>query len=189
MVLYGLTTSIQQLGLEDIHYNGLLLGFTQSLGYLICLPLAHKMKRKKWSIIFQVLVLLGALILGVLSKITAPGNPHIQLMKTIMSTFWMATLNSAQFPILYTYINELFPVKIRGLANALILFTAKLMGALAPIFGALSTDMGFHLLFGCSFFVIFSLPVSFLIKETFVEPVSQKGDKVIVVDVRDVDVA
>ena len=174
MVLYGLTTSIQQLGLENIHYNGLLLGITQSLGYLITLPVAHKMKRKRWSIIFQILVLIGALILGVLSKISEYGNSNIQFMKTIMSTAWMATLNSAQFPIIYTYINELFPVSIRGFANALILFTAKLMGATSPIFSSLSVSLGFHLLVGCSCMVLISLPVSTCIEETWTPPLNDQ---------------
>lgn len=150
------------------------LGVTQTAGYLIALPLAHKMKRKLWSIIYQLLTLIGAIVLAFMSK--SEQTKEEKFFETVVSTCWMAVINSAQFPILFLYISELFPTEIRGLANALVLFTGKLLGALSPLLGTLSTSRGYHVLCGCSLFVLLSLPLSFFIKETLIDS-SEVGDE------------
>lgn len=172
MIFYGLTTSIQDLGLKNVTENGIFLGVTQTIGYFICLPFAHKMKRKTWSIIFQIICLLGAIGLAYLSKINDNDSDLIGFLETIISTCVLATINSAQFPILFAYISELYPTKMRGLANAIILFTGKLFGALAPFMENIGLEYGYHVLVGCSSFLVFSLPLSFFIKETM----TGKGD-------------
>lgn len=168
MIFYGLTTSIQDLGLNSMSENGIFLGVTQTIGYFISLPFAHKMQRKKWSIIYQLICLLGAIILIILSKIFEDNDLN-KLLKTIISTCLIATVNSAQFPILFAYISEIYPTKMRGLGNALVLFSGKLLGALAPFMENFSIDYGLHVLVGCSSFLVVSIPLSFFVKETLVD--------------------
>lgn len=171
MVFYGLAYSIQDLGLELINYNGIFFGITQSAGYLSILPFAYKMPRKRWMIIFQILILLGASILFFLSII--PETDTVRLMETIVSTCILAAVNSCQFVFLYTYVSELFPIKIRGLANALVLFTGKMIGSTSPFFTSMSKGYGVHILIGCSLITLISLPLTFFLDETLVLP----GDK------------
>lgn len=52
IVFYGMATSVQDLGLKNINYNGIFFGITQSVGYMSVLPFIHKQKRKTWSIIY-----------------------------------------------------------------------------------------------------------------------------------------
>lgn len=173
MIFYGLTTSIQELGLKSATQNGIFLGVTQTIGYFISLPLAYKMERKRWSIIFQSISLVAALLLAYLSGIQKESDFN-GLLQTIISTCVMATVNSAQFPIFFAYVSEIYPTRMRGLANALILFTGKLIGATSPFMESLSLDYGVHVLVGCSAFLLLSLPLSFLIKETLI---LKKGDR------------
>jgi len=167
MIFYGLAYSIQDLGLEKINYNGIFFGITQSVGYLAILPFAHKMPRKKWMIIFQIIILFGASILFFLSGLK--DTELIRIMKIGVSTCILAAINSCQFVFFYTYISELFPTKIRGIANALILFTSKMIGSLSPFAEAFSKNYNLHILVGCAAVTVFSLPLSFFIKETLVE--------------------
>jgi len=175
MIFYGLTTSVQSLGLTSINYNGMFLGVTQTVGYLVALPLAHKMKRKLWSIIFQSLTLIGAVILAFMSQ--EKQTERQMFLETVISTCWMAVINSAQFPLLFLSISELFPTRVRGLANAMVLFTGKLLGAASPLLGNMSVDHGFHVLCGCSVIVLVSLPASFLVKETLVVKEDEEDGK------------
>lgn len=42
LVFYGMATSVQDLGLENVNYNGIFFGVTQSIGYMGVLPVIHK---------------------------------------------------------------------------------------------------------------------------------------------------
>jgi len=176
MIFYGLAYSIQDLGLEKINYNGIFFGITQSVGYLAILPFAYKMPRKFWMIIFQVMILIGASLLFFLSLVEE--TPLIRLLDTVVSTCILAVVNSCQFVFLYTYISELFPTHIRGIANALVLFTAKMIGSLSPFMEGFSKDFGLHIMVGCSVMTVVSLPLSFFIDETLVLGEEEKGGKV-----------
>ena len=81
----------------------------------------------------------------------------------------LAAFNSAWFPIFFNYISELFPTRMRGMANAIILFSGKMIGSFAPILATLSKNRGFHVLCGCSLMLLISLPLSFCTDETFID--------------------
>jgi hypothetical protein len=174
IVFYGMATSVQDLGLKNVNMNGIFFGITQSVGYMAVLPFIHKQKRKTWSIIYQLITLAGGILLAILSKL--PDSEFIELMETIVSTCIMAAINSAQFPLFFNYNAELFPTRMRGVANAVILFASKMIGSFAPFVATMSKNHGFHILVGCSSVVLLSLPFSFLIKETF-EDSSEDGEK------------
>jgi len=42
LIFYGMTISVQDLGLKNINQNGIFFGITQTLGYLVVLPFIHK---------------------------------------------------------------------------------------------------------------------------------------------------
>ena len=163
-LFYGMSLNIAELGLKDTKMNGMLLGATQAIGYLLVIPFTHKMKRKQWIVIFQFFILAGALLLILLSKQNQ--SSAVQFEQTITSTFLMATVMSAIFPIFYIYITEVFPTEVRGTANAVILFLAKLIGSTAPLLENYSSSHGMHVLVGCSLLVIISLPMSLGMRET-----------------------
>ncbi len=163
-LFYGMSLNIAELGLKDTKMNGMLLGATQAIGYLLVIPFTHRMRRKQWIIIFQFFILTGALLLILLSKQSQSST--VQFEQTITSTFLMATVMSAIFPIFYIYITEVFPTEVRGTANAVILFLSKLIGSSAPLMENYSVSHGMHVLVGCSLLVVVSLPMSLWMRET-----------------------
>ena len=175
LIFYGLSTSVQELGLESANSNGIFFGVTQTLGYLIVLPFTHSMPRRKWTIIFQALQLAGALALLALSKM--PKTWLLELTETLLSTCVIAVINSSEFPFLFAYTSELFPTAVRGQANALVLLFGKAIGSLAPYLAGLSTSCGIHVLCGCGSLFFLSLPASFLLRETLLDSESNLGEK------------
>jgi MFS family permease len=171
VVFYGMAYSVQDLGLEKINYNGIFFGITQSVGYLIILPFAHKMPRKRWMIIFQIIILIAAGLLFVLSGM--PDSDLVRWLKLIVSTCIIAVVNSCQFVFLFAYISELFPTKIRGMANALVLFSSKMIGSFSPMIETFAKNKNLHIMVGCSVVTLISLPLSFFISETL----KQSGDE------------
>ena len=167
MLFYGMTTSVQDLGLHDIHLNGIFLGVNQSIGFIAIFPFMHKIKRRKWIINLQLVFIFSAIILWLTALF--PKNQYIQITQTTVSTFCIAANVSAISSVFYTYIAEMFPAEIRGVATALILFNGKLIGVCAPFMCELSQRYGVHILVGCTVPVIISLPLSFMIDETLVE--------------------
>ena len=166
MVFYGLAYSVQDLGLSSINTNGIFFGVTQTAGYLIILPFSHKLPRKKLFIYCELLTLAGAAILGVLSHMDK--TAWVKLLETIVSTCLMTVVNSIQFVFYYAYISESFPPQIRGSANALCLFTSKLIGSCYPYLKSLSLDNGFHIMCGCSLITVLAFPVTLYCWETLV---------------------
>lgn len=167
MLFYGMTISIQELGLKSLQINGILLGVTQSLGYLGVFPFTHKMRRKKWLLIFQFFVFLSILSLFFLSLFEK--SKVVLLLQTFFSTFFIASLTSAQFPLIFLYISELFPTNVRGVANAIILFFGKLVGTLTPFLIDFCEKRKIHILVGCGILVFLSFPCTFLLDETLEE--------------------
>lgn len=60
----------------------------------------------------------------------------------------------------------MFPTRMRGAANAIILSFSKFGGSFAPEISSLSKDNGYHVLCGCCLLTIISLPLSFCLKES-----------------------
>ena len=170
-VYYGMSISIDKLGFEDLRVNGILVGVTQSFGYISVAPFTHRMKRKKWTLLFQTMILGITIGLAVLSK--EPQTELVKQLQAILAALLMPTVISAMFPLFYIYITEVFPSEVRGTANACVLFLARLVGSFAPFFEALSEHFNMHILVGCSLLVFVSLPLGLGMKETLVSKKSE----------------
>ena len=163
---YGMSINIDKLGYDDLRLNGILLGAMQALGYLLVVPFTYRMKRRRWSIIFQAMILACNLYLMLLPRDS--NSSDVKFQQTAVSTLLMPTVISAVFPLFYIYITEVFPSEVRGTANATILFLARLVGSFAPFFESLSEHFNVHILVGCSLLVFVSLPLSLGMKETLI---------------------
>ena len=177
MLFYGMTTSVDKLGLSSINMNGIFLGLSQAFGFMIVMPFTHRMRRVLWIKIFNVAFIVVALILFLLSFME---ETIIVTNLRIFFSMVSASVMSSCFPILYTYMAELFPVEIRGLSSAIIIFIGKISGPLALLITTLCNNMKIHVISGLSIFVIVCLPLSFFLKETLViEEEDKAGDRVL----------
>lgn len=174
MIFYGLAYSVQDLGLKSINYNGIFFGITQAVGYLGMIPFVHKMPRKLWSIIFQVITLIGVGILAFLSHYE--DSDIIRILRLGVSTLILTVINAAQFPIFFAGLSELFPSKLRGTSNAIILFLCKMTGSFSPYLSTYAKDHGYHIMVGCCVLTLIALPVTFFQSETLVKNEEETAD-------------
>jgi len=164
MLFYGMIVSVQNLGLSSMNLNGIALGVSQTIGFIVILPFTHILPRRITSISMQGVLMISAGLLFCISFFTR--TEMIRTIETIISTVAIGSTMSAFFPVLYLHTSELFPVEMRGLANAMILFIGKLFGGSAPFVCQLCENYEIHVLVGCSIAVLLSLPITFLLPET-----------------------
>lgn len=141
---------------------------------MIVTPFMYKMPRRLSTIIFQVLTIFGAALLFFLSLMENTGK--VKLMKTIVSTCILTVVNAGQFPFFYAGLSELFPTRVRGTSNALILFLCKMMGSFAPFLSSFAQNRGYHIMVGCSALTILALPLTFLQVETLQEDENKSSE-------------
>ena len=163
-VYYGMSINIQELGIKDTKINGIIFGSTQALGYGVVLPFADKMKRKLWTLIFQLVMLTGAIILFFLSFLDKTDT--VLYLQTVVSSVFCGMGFSMLFPIFFLYLSELFPIDLRGSANSIILLMSNAISTVVPILASESQKLKLHFLVGCSVVCIISIPVNFCLKES-----------------------
>lgn len=166
MVFYGMTTSVQELGLKNIQLNGMMIGVCQTIGYLFILPFTHKIPRKQFMKMFQVVIVSSAIVLFLIG-LFVPHSDARKWIETLISTVLISSLTSMMFPLLFLWIAELFPTQIKGLASAFILFMGKLLGGLAPILTHICEKNGIHILVGCCSIGFISVVATGYLRETY----------------------
>ena len=142
-----------------------------AFGCLIVIPSLPKMRRKKWAVLFQVFILSGIVVLFYTSRLKKTAS--VKLLETIVSVCVIGTFMNSLFVLLFVYTSELFPTKMRGLANAIVLFTGKILGSFSPYLITWTLDRGYHMAVGCGLIVLLSLPLSLGLRETLVEEDSE----------------
>lgn len=163
-VFYGMSINIQDLGLKDTKLNGILFGITQGIGYLGMLPFSNNMRRKRWHIIFQLIMMTGAVILLILSL--GGSSKRILIAQTAVAIIFCGTTFSALFTIFFLYVTELFPVELRGTASSIVLLVSNILSTVTPILAVASAKYKVHFLVGCSVVGIISIPLTFGLRET-----------------------
>ena len=175
MVFYGMTTSVQELGLKNIQLNGMMIGVCQTIGYLFILPFTHKIPRKQFMKIFQATIVISAVVLFIIGLVV-PHSDTRKWVETLISTVVISSLTSMMFPLLFIWIAELFPTQIKGLASAFILFMGKLLGGLAPILSHVCEQNGIHVLVGCCSIGFISVFATGYLRETYDPYAGEEGN-------------
>ena len=163
-VLNGLTTSIQDLGIEVIQINGIILGIFELVGFSIVTYKGPEMRRKKASIVILLGEISGALVLLVLSFFEFTGK---NLVTSLISTIWINVFVSAHFGVVYMLVAESFPTDFRGLAGATMSFFGNICGSSVPYLIQISKSLNLHVMVGCSIPSVIAICFIFLQHETF----------------------
>ena len=163
-IYYGIVTSVQDMGLKTFQYNGILVGFTQAVGFVLVLKFLPTQRRKASLLLIQSLLLLGAFMLVCVSFFKK--TPLIRNIEGLISAILISTSVSALFSFMYVANGESFPTHIRGLAVGTILLVGKMFGSCAPYFNLLSKEMKVHVLTGSSMPLFLSIMTTMFLKET-----------------------
>lgn len=165
-VYYGLTQSIQDLGLRNIQFNGIILALTLMAGYLFTAKQGPKLPRVKWAKISIFVKIFAAFLLAGLSLWKYSENRYSLIAESFVSTFGLGTITGIQSYVIYSMNAELVPTEIRGKSIALTLLIGNLSGTLTPYLANMSMKLGLHVMVGCSLSSFIALPFVYGVEET-----------------------
>ena len=163
-LFYGMLTSVQDLGLKTFQFNGILVGITQAMGFVVVLRFVTVHKRKAGLLFIQSTLLFGGYLLVCMSFWEQ--SAVTRLIEGGISTLWISTVISSLFSFLYVTNAESFPTQVRGLAVGIILLCGKLVGSLAPYVNLFSKLMKVHVLAGSSILMFLSIILTMFLRET-----------------------
>ena len=164
VMYYGLASSVQDLGLPNIQFNGILMAVTSLIGSLFVATRGPKLKRVSIVKLCSFCEVASALVLAALSFL--PKTQTVLLTESGIAAFFLPMINQIHLTLTYIQISELMPTRFRGLAVALVLLFGKAFGAVTPYTMNLFKNWGFHVVVGCSYFSFAALPISYFMKET-----------------------
>lgn len=162
----ALILNLNTLAFDEISYNGISLALLSIASNMTLSPLLATMKRKRWTIIFQSVLLLNSLALYLLFKYGNRDSDMFKLAYCFMTLFFSGTCANIIGVPLNAWITELFPSHLRGSAFSLIQFASGAICVITPWLCSLSSLLDTHFLVGCSLLGLFSLPLTFFLKET-----------------------
>lgn len=165
-VYYGLTSSIQDLGINNIQLNGIILAVTLMTGYLFTMQRGPTLLRVKWAKITLYVKIFATGLLTFLSLWKYKENKYNLLVESIVSTLGLGMITAIQSYVIYSLNAELVPTEVRGKSIALTLLIGNLSGTFTPYLGNLSKSYGIHVMVGCSVSSFFALPFVYGLRET-----------------------
>lgn len=171
----GLIKSAMDLKFRNHNIDQIVLNGVQTFPLLAMTLFLYKMPRIKWLKIFQGLTLISVIILLIISK--QEKTEGKETLKLILSVFVIGFCNGACFPLIFIFICEVFPTRIRGIASGIVFTVARTTSLYAHIISNLATDNGYHVICGCAATTLISFPLLFCLKETLILPKKKKKKK------------
>ena len=159
----------RHLGIENIHYSGMLLSGFQMLGYMIGSFLIQRMGRKTLMILTIGVSINAGLILfvmGIVLNISqSPKSDGYRLLESSVCLVNILFL-CVQIGLLYPYATELFTTKNRSLAIAIMLFFAKILNGCGTFFILFMSQFDLNPNVLCLLTGLISLPCALILPET-----------------------
>jgi Major Facilitator Superfamily len=166
LVYYGIYMNLQVLGTSSIQVSGMAFAGISFFCSICILPFVSGMRRKRWCVSMQLIMILGSLSMVPLSYLDTYDLDIVRYATVFISIFVVGGVMYAMFTPYYYYVSELFPVDLRGTANSAINLLFSLLAMATPFFCTLATDRGYHFLVGCSLMGLVSLPMTLFLRET-----------------------
>ena len=164
---YSLSLLIpQRIGLKNIYLNGIFLGVSEIISYIIAIPIGSIVKRRHLNFMCASMIVIFDLLL-IIFDLTSDSWNHQAL-------HWMQTLVSCliklvfciNYAMIFNYCSELFPTKIRGLTLGLCVFFGRAMIVLAFYLQIMTDYFQIHPMIGTIFGSLIVIPISLFMPET-----------------------
>lgn len=153
------------LSLTDISYNGIAIGGIGLLSNIILAPILNKMNKKKWLLVFQIVLLICGVLLLLIYKLTSRTSDIFQWANPIIAIILVGSIVNAMSVPYYSFISEFFPVDVRGTANSIILCIANLIPVATPWLCLVAEHLDVHFLVGSCLVGLISVPLTIFLEE------------------------
>ena len=158
--------NLENLGFDEISYNGLAFAAISSLASMAFIPMAGWLSSRSWALLLQSMQLVTILLLHLLYQLGDPKAAYFKPTDGFLVLGMALSLDSMMQVPFYQQVAEMFPVELRGLATSIIQCSGCLIQVLTPWLCALSKHWETHYMVGCSLVGVVSLVLTFFLKET-----------------------
>ena len=164
---YSLSLLIpQRIGLKNIYLNGIFLGVSELISYIIAIPIGSIVKRRhlNFGCAAAIIVLdLLLIVLDLTAESWAPATLHV--LQTLVSCLIKLAF-CINYALIFNYCAELFPTKIRGFTLGICVFFGRIMVIFAFYLQSLTDYFQVHPMIGTVFGCLLVLPISLFMPET-----------------------
>jgi hypothetical protein len=163
---YGISMiSVANIGIDNIYLNGMLLGLSEVLGYLIITFKAHRIRRRVLNIGTCAFMILISIILVIVNKGFSSDSKMVKVIETMLS-FVMKLVICMNYTLIFNYGSELFETKIRDFSVGIAVFSGRVLSVFCAIFEHWGYVMSIHPMAMGGIMAIIALPAAYILPET-----------------------
>ena len=167
-VYFAMTLKISKLTPASVTVNGLIFALISLASTLIILPFGASLPRRLSLWIGQLVIILSCLVLFLFDWFDFRSGTASEVLQGIITSVFIGGVMYSLFTPYFYFVTELYPVELRGTANALINFFSLLLSMAAPFLFKFADDRRFNGIESTSILGLVSLPLTFFLRETVV---------------------
>ena len=154
------------MGLQDIHISGIILAIAEIVGNFLIIPFGNVLKRRRLNFFCSFILGMASVCVLAIDLIKNYfDHPELSWLQVVISILIKLTI-SANTALLYTYISELFPTKLRGLCIAFAIFIGRLGTVFSVGIDYVTNALFLHPMSGLMFSAFIALPMTLYLPET-----------------------
>jgi len=164
---YSLSLLIpQRIGLSNIYLNGIFLGVSEIISYLIAIPIGSRVQRRHLNFMCAFSIFVLDLLLLVLDFTGDSIDSQLLHWTQTMLSCTIKLVFCINYALIFNYCSELFPTKIRGLTLGMCVFFGRFMVLFTFYLQMITDHFQIHPMIGTIFGCILVMPISLFMPET-----------------------
>jgi len=166
---FAITYNGGLMGLSSIQLNTIFSTSFAFVAYLLMVPIINKLKRKKFMLCNQSLIILSGITL-ISFRYVFPKFEHEDLVESLITCFIINSCVIFNYGLVYILCTELFPIHVRGMASGVVITLGKVLASYGQIILQFSINfLQVNAMSSTSIIALVSLPVLLFIPETLVD--------------------
>jgi MFS family permease len=159
------------MGIDNIYLNGILLGISEIVGYLMIITIAHKTPRRTLNIFNSASMIGFSFILLYISHFDSLLSESVKrIIETLISVV-MKLILCMNFTLVFNYCNELVETKLRGFALGISVFCGRASTSVVSVLEMEAKRFHIHPMAAASIPAFIALPICFMLPETLNKPI------------------
>lgn len=162
----------QKIGLANLNLNGAFLGISEIIGYFFVIPFGNIIPRRFLNF-GCALAVIGLDLVLIMIELTSPAwnMSTLKWTQTVVSCM-IKMVFCVNYGLIFNYVSELFPTKIRGMTLGICVFFGRFMVVFALISQNLTDYFEINPMIGTIFGSLLVLPITLCLPETLNQGIS-----------------
>lgn len=164
---YSLSILIpQKIGLASINVNGMFLGLSETVGYLIVIPFGNLIPRRVLNFVCCALVIILCCFLIAFDFTAKDWNEQVLRWSQTIASSLIKLVLCVNYALIFNYCSELFPTKMRGMTLGICVFVGRVMVIFSFFLQKLTDSFQIHPMIGTIVGALIAIPITLCLPET-----------------------